>query len=193
MSPRSCRSCGQRAGEAAAGWEFSVTEAAVEVVDEWCAHGPGALVVDDVHWADGSTQLLFQRLQRALPTLPLLITLAIQPTEPRSCSAASHPTKLDPAAVLRALRADGAIVLDLAPLSDTEVLRLAERLSGPARPSPALLASLSAAAGNPLYVHELISAHEQRAAARDREATATGIGFAPDASDPGDPTDASAA
>lgn len=182
-------------GEAAAGWESSVTEAAVEVVDEWCAHGPGALVVDDVHWADGSTQLLFQRLQRALPTLPLLITLAIQPGEPRSCFAASHPTRLDPAAVLRALRADGAIVLDLAPLGDAEVLRLAERLSGPARPSPALLAGLSAAAGNPLYVHELISAHEQRAAARDREATATGIGFAPDASAPSDPaapTDASA-
>ncbi|MGP3980208.1 helix-turn-helix transcriptional regulator [Streptomyces sp. KR80] len=155
-------------GEGASDWEFSVTEVVIQVLDQWCAQGPGALVVDDLHWADPATLLVLHRLQRALGTLPLLIALAIQPL----------PSRGDAAALLRVLKARGADTLKPAPLGDRDVALLAERLRG-ARPPGALLAGLSATAGNPLYVHEMVAAYEQRGAS----GAFTAMG-APPATDP---------
>lgn len=134
-------------GATRADWESSVTEAILTVLDIWCASGPVALLLDDMHWADHSSLVVLNRLQRILHQVPLLVCVAAQPTVRR--------TGLTSA--LRVLKDRGALSLRLKPLSDDDVAELVARLVG-ARPAPALLERMSAAAGNPLFVTEMATA-----------------------------------
>ena len=62
------------AGDAEALDRAEVFEAVLGVVEELCAHGPLALVVEDAHWADASTRdLLSFLLTRRLPGRCLLV------------------------------------------------------------------------------------------------------------------------
>ncbi|MFI6663227.1 ATP-binding protein [Streptomyces sp. NPDC050523] len=129
-----------------ADWEFGVTEALGSLLDRWCAQGPVALMLDDVHRTDDSSLVGLSRLHRSLRQLPLLIC------------ASAHPTRSDQdgGGVLRALRDRWIHDLSLGPLDHTSVACMVRGLLG-ADPGPQLQEYLVGAAGNPLFVSELIS------------------------------------
>ena len=119
----------------------------VELVLELCADGPLAVVVDDLHWADEDSLLVWNRLAHATHRLPLLLFGASRPL-PRT-------------AVLDRLREtvvrQGGTTLRLDRLPDSEVDELVGGIVG-APPGPGLRRLTSRAAGNPLYVQELAEA-----------------------------------
>jgi DNA-binding CsgD family transcriptional regulator len=130
--------------------EYMVAEAVLDLLDHWCATGPVALLVDDLQWSDPSSLLVLSRLGGAVRQLPLLLVLAYQPV-PR-------PGELD--SLLRRLHDRGAVAVPLGPLDEPAVARLVGQLTG-AVPDDGLLARAAGAAGNPLYVTELIRAADQ--------------------------------
>ena len=130
--------------------EDPVTAAADQLaalVDRLCAVGPLVLAIEDLHWADGATLRLWERLGRATASAPLLLVATRRPVPVRP--------ELD---LLRdELRASGGVLIDLGGLTEPEVAKLAaERLGG--APGPRLARLLASAAGNPLYTGELLRA-----------------------------------
>jgi hypothetical protein len=59
-----------------AGAEYPVIESVLALVERWCAAGPVAVAVDDLHWADSASVLLLHRLGRVAGQLPLLLAAA---------------------------------------------------------------------------------------------------------------------
>lgn len=127
--------------------EYLVIEAILGLVDDWCADGPVALIVDDLQWADAASLRVLNRLGRVIGQLPLFV----------GASCLSLPRSDELAGLVRALDVRGALSVSLGPLPDPEVDALASRLVG-ARPSPNLSAAIGEAAGNPLYITELVAA-----------------------------------
>jgi DNA-binding CsgD family transcriptional regulator/tetratricopeptide (TPR) repeat protein len=138
---------GTRAAAGASDREFVVTEAILDLVDRWCTAGPVVLVVDDLQWTDPSSLVVLSRLGRAIDQVPLLVVGACRPI-PRG-------EELD--ALLRSLDARGAGSLTLGPLPPPEVAALVDHLVG-APPDAGLLDLVAGAAGNPLYITELVGA-----------------------------------
>src|SRR5215831_2130515 len=134
-----------RAGDPGPDVRFKVSEAIVELVDELTARGPVVMVVENLHWADGSSLYTLHRLGRRLSQLPLLLC----------CTTRSAPRSEQLAELLRSLDRQGSHSLRLSPLDQAQSLRLAERLLG-ARVGPNLATQLQAAGGNPLYLEELV-------------------------------------
>jgi DNA-binding CsgD family transcriptional regulator len=123
-------------------------DALCEHVGRLCAAQPLLIVVDDLHWADEASLLLWSRLSRAAARLPLLLVGLSRRTPNRP--------ELD---VLRAELAgsDAGHELTLGPLGPSEVAALAEAVTG-GRPGPRLERLLASAGGNPLYVREILDA-----------------------------------
>ncbi|MEU0504010.1 AAA family ATPase [Nocardia sp. NPDC005998] len=146
-SPIDALRSGDRVGDVAATHELTIAEAILDQIDTWCAAGPIALVMDDVHWADRSSLTLLHRLCTLVDELPLLLVLATRPL-PR-----------DPAfaALSAELVARQAPVLRLGALPATDAAKLVRELIG-AEPGPRLLAKVAEAGGNPLHVSELVAA-----------------------------------
>ncbi|MFG2191689.1 AAA family ATPase [Streptomyces sp. NPDC048639] len=128
------------------GADFATAEAVLGLLDEWCTAGPVALVVDDLHWADSGTLLLLHRLGKSLGTVPLLVVCASRPVP---------GGELD--RLRRSLATSGAHGVTVGPLDETAVGELAEGLLG-APAGPGLRRLLGGAAGNPLFVTELLAA-----------------------------------
>jgi tetratricopeptide (TPR) repeat protein len=123
----------------------AATERMLAVIDELCASTPVTLVVDDVQWADTTTMVTLRRLVRMTRRLPLLVVMA----------ARRFPQRRD-LGVLRTTLAPSSRIR-LTGLSDPEVVEfLAEAAGGP--PGPRLTALAQGAAGNPLYLTELMAA-----------------------------------
>ena len=125
--------------------EYPVIESVLALVEGWCAAGPVAVAVDDLHWADSASVLLLHRLGRVAGQLPLLLVAARR-------SGAGGP---DAEALARTWLGHGAAQIALGPLPDAAVNRLVADLAG-GRPGPALRGLVSGAAGNPLYIQELV-------------------------------------
>jgi len=126
---------------------FAVAEKLLALVEDWCAQRPLLIVLEDLQWADPATLSWLGRFARYLPGLPLVLLCTVRPL-PRS-------DELDR---LRAvLVSTGAREIQLGPLSEPAWRRLAGILLG-ARPDPALQTQLAGAAGNPLFLTELIGA-----------------------------------
>ena len=106
---------------------------------------PVALVVDDLHWADPASLRLWVRLARTARQVPLLLIGLTRPV----------PQREDLLALRRAV--DGAHRLQLGSLSQPAVAELVGTLAG-GRPDAGLLKLADGAAGNPLYLTELIAA-----------------------------------
>jgi tetratricopeptide (TPR) repeat protein len=106
---------------------------------------PTALVIDDLQWADPATVRLLGRLARLSHQVPLLLIAIMRPVPQR-----------DDLFMLRRAQND-AIRLDLDPLSEQAVSELVTALAGGA-PDDELLAIAEDAAGNPLYLTELLDA-----------------------------------
>lgn len=126
-------------------------DAIAAVVESLCARGPVALVVDDVHWADGATLLLLAALARRTLDLPLLVVLAHRPL--------SGGQELETLAdSLRRAEQRGfvsATWLELAPLDARAATTLGEQVAGGTL-GPALADLVARCDGNPLLVAELV-------------------------------------
>jgi DNA-binding CsgD family transcriptional regulator/tetratricopeptide (TPR) repeat protein len=123
----------------------AATERLLSLVDELCTGAPVLLVVDDLQWADPATVQTLGRLVRTVHQLPLLVAGVMRPV----------PFRDDLKALSRLVKP--ADRLRLHSLSDAEVARLVETAAG-GRPGPRLLRLAAGAAGNPLYVTELVDA-----------------------------------
>ncbi|MGW3290829.1 ATP-binding protein [Streptomyces sp. NPDC001002] len=140
----------------AAGWTMrllagdpvvAATEQLLVLVDRLTASGPLVLAVEDLQWADEASLLMWRRLCRASVQLPLLVI--------GTCRPAPGRTELEP--LRRDLRSQGGRSIALDQLPEAQVAELA-RLLAHAVPGPMLTERLRSAAGNPLYVRELLDA-----------------------------------
>jgi tetratricopeptide (TPR) repeat protein len=117
------------------------------LIDQLCAAGPVVLTIEDLHWADDATLILWRRLSRATAQLPLLLV--------GSCRPVPQPDELD--RLRRELREHGGKVIHLEGLAAPDVARLAQERLG-FLPGQRLAEHLALAAGNPLYTRELLDA-----------------------------------
>jgi DNA-binding CsgD family transcriptional regulator len=138
---------GKAAAPDAANRDFLVTEEMLELVDQWCAQRPLALMLDDLQWSDSSSLLVLYRLIQQLGQLPLLVVASTRPL----------PQREELVGLRHALDARGATTVRLGPLDDGSVAQLVQNILG-APASPELSGLVAAAAGNPLYVTELVAA-----------------------------------
>ena len=122
-----------------------LAEQLLALVAEQCAMRPTILVIDDLQWADQASIILWGRLARSAQQVPLLLIGMMRPV----------PQRDDVLALRRA--AGDATRLQLAGLTETAVADLVAELSG-GRPDDGLLRLADGAAGNPLYVTELVAA-----------------------------------
>jgi DNA-binding CsgD family transcriptional regulator len=123
----------------------ALAEQLLALVAEQCAVQPTILVVDDLQWADQATITLWGRLARSVRKSPLLLAGMTRPVPQREDLLA-----------LRRVAADSAR-LTLAALTEPAVAELVAALAG-GRPEQSLLRLAEGAAGNPLYVTELVAA-----------------------------------
>lgn len=115
------------------------------LVTELCVAAPTVLVIDDLQWADLATIGVWDRLARSVDRLRLLLVGISRPV----------PERAEMLAARRAVGARGVISLER--LTDDAVTELVtDLLNG--RPGTGLLRIASGAAGNPLYLTELVAA-----------------------------------
>jgi DNA-binding CsgD family transcriptional regulator len=129
------------------GLEYRLVDELVERVEDAALRRPVVVVLEDLHWADPATVVALRALGRRLAHLPIGLLVTFRPS-PR-------PVELD--RLIDAWRDDGALYLPLAPLEHRSVIELASELVG-GRPGEELERQLLAAAGNPLFVTELLGA-----------------------------------
>lgn len=167
--------------------ELVVIEAVLDAVDEWCADGPAAILLDDAQWADHPSLLTLRRIGLMTGHHPLAIGLTTR----------AVPQNEGLVQLLGDLEAQGGRTLHPGPLPAPEVAELVERLLG-ARPDRSLLQLVTGAAGNPLYITELVGALNLDGRIRiadgtarydARTATATAAGTAAATATAGDGTD----
>jgi DNA-binding CsgD family transcriptional regulator/tetratricopeptide (TPR) repeat protein len=123
----------------------ALAEQLLALVAEQCAAQPTVLVVDDLQWADRASVTLWGRLARLAPQMPLLLIGMMRPV----------PQRDDLVALRRAV--DDANRLQLTALDKAAVADLVAVLAG-GKPDDNLLRLAGGAAGNPLYVTELVAA-----------------------------------
>jgi len=135
------------------GLRFRVVDAFTDLVEELALTGPLVLGLDDLQWADPSSLLTLGALARRLTDLPVGVIGCLR-LSPRGA-------ELDRLA--GALEAAGARHLTLHPLTGEAVTGLVAQAVA-AEPGPRLLAEVAGAAGNPLFVTEVLAALAQEGA-----------------------------
>ena len=123
----------------------ALAEQLLALVGEQCAVQPAILVIDDLQWADQASVALWGRLARSVRQVPLLLVGMMRPV----------PQRKDLLALRRAVR--DAVRLQLAGLDEAAVTELVAALAG-GEPDDKLLRLADGAAGNPLYVAEMVAA-----------------------------------
>ncbi|MGW9595502.1 helix-turn-helix transcriptional regulator [Streptomyces chartreusis] len=126
---------------------FGAAERIQYLLTDRCDEIPVALLLDDLQWADPSSLAVLQRIQRRAAGLSLLIGMTVHPIASSSGHASS----------LLAIKSAVDRRLPLCPLAEEDVFRLTSSLLG-ARPGPELMDRVSAAAGNALFITELVGA-----------------------------------
>src|ERR1017187_2290660 len=133
-------------GEAAAdGGTAVLAERLLVLVAEHCAVSPTILVSDDLQWAVQASIALWGRLARSARQVPLLLIGMMRPVPQR-----------DDVLALRRVAGDAAR-LQLTGLTGTAMSDLLAALAG-GKPDGNLLRLADGAAGNPLYLTELVAA-----------------------------------
>ena len=149
MNPRRNTIVGLLRGEVTTGRGTDVpavlAEQLLALVAEQCAVRPTILVVDDLQWADQASITLWGRLARSARQVPLLLVGMMRPGPQR-----------DDLLALRRVAGDTAR-LQLTGLTGAAVTDLVAALAG-GKPDGNLLRLADGAAGNPLYVTELVAA-----------------------------------
>ena len=123
----------------------ALAEQLLALIAEQCAERPTILVIDDLQWADQASITLWGRLAKSVRQSPLLLVGMMRPV----------PQRDDLLALRRA--AGEAARLELTGLAPAAVTELVAALAG-GRPDDKLLRLADGAAGNPLYVTELVGA-----------------------------------
>jgi DNA-binding CsgD family transcriptional regulator len=119
----------------------------VGLVDELCAAAPTIIILDDLQWADDASLLVWHQLASSIDQLRLLLIGTCRPA----------PRRVDVRELRAAVVRRGDAVVTLGPLTDTDVTALVTAMLG-APPGDALRQLTAQAAGNPLYVRELVDA-----------------------------------
>jgi DNA-binding CsgD family transcriptional regulator/tetratricopeptide (TPR) repeat protein len=122
-----------------------LAEQLLALVADHCAVRPTILVIDDLQWADQASITLWGRLARSTRQVPLLLIGMMRPV----------PHRDDLLALRRA--AGDAARMQLDGLTGAAVADLVATLAG-GRPDGSLLRLAKGAAGNPLYLTELVAA-----------------------------------
>jgi DNA-binding CsgD family transcriptional regulator len=135
------------------GLRFRAVDAFADLAEDLALSGPLVLGVDDLQWADPSSLLTLGAVTRRVAYLPVAVIACLRPS-PR-------PAELD--RLVDVLGAAGARHLSLSSLAEQAVTELVGEVVA-AAPGPGLLARISGAAGNPLYVIELLAALVQEGA-----------------------------
>ena len=104
---------------------------------------PAVIMVDDAHWADDASLDIIRYLGRRLESLPGLLLVSYRPAD----LAEEHPLRR----VLGSLPPSSTVRIDLRPLSDGTVGRLAEE----AGRDPATV--VAAVGGNPFFLAEVLA------------------------------------
>jgi DNA-binding CsgD family transcriptional regulator len=136
-----------------------LAEQLLALVAEQCAVRPTILVIDDLQWADQASIALWGRLARSAQQMPLLLVGTMRPV----------PQRDDLLALRRA--AGEAARLQLTGLTEAAVADLIAAVVG-GKPDGTLLRLADGAAGNPLYVTELVAAMARSASLTITEAGA---------------------
>jgi DNA-binding CsgD family transcriptional regulator/tetratricopeptide (TPR) repeat protein len=123
----------------------ALAEQLLALVAEQCAAQPTVLVIDDLQWADQASVRLWGRLARSARQMPLLLIGMMRPV----------PLREDLLTLRRTV--DDAVRLQLSALTENATADLIRVLAG-GRPDRDLLRLADGAAGNPLYVTELVAA-----------------------------------
>ncbi|HEX6352212.1 ATP-binding protein, partial [Actinophytocola sp.] len=123
----------------------AASEQVFAMVAEVCDTSPVVLVVDDLQWADPATIGVWERLAHSVGRLSLLLVGVTRPV----------PQRADLLAVKRAVGDRRVMKLDRLP--EIAVERLLGELSH-GQPGKSLLRIAADAAGNPLYLTELVAA-----------------------------------
>jgi DNA-binding CsgD family transcriptional regulator len=124
----------------------ALAEQLLALISEQCAAAPTIVVIDDLQWADAATVALWGRLARTAQQMALLLVGTMRPVPQR-----------EDLLVLRRSAVAGAARLQLGGLTGAAVADLVAALVG-AQPDDRLLQLAGGAAGNPLYVTELVAA-----------------------------------
>ena len=159
------------AGDAGAA-RFAIIEGIVDLLQRMGDRGPVLLAVEDLHFADACTLVTLGRIARSRAHLGVSIVCTTRPSG----------GVREREALLRTLVADGATELAIPQLDAATVAALVEDVLG-AKPGPNLLARVEGAAGNPLYVLELVRAllQEGLVQAADEMAEVDSTGLPPSA------------
>jgi DNA-binding CsgD family transcriptional regulator len=129
------------------GLRFRTVDALCDLVESLALEQPLVIGLDDLQWADPSSLLTLAALARSAIGLPVVIVGCYRP----------FPQSLQLRQSLDALDAAGAVRLRLLPLADPDVSGLVGDVLGTA-PDDDLLTAVTGAAGNPLFVIELVKA-----------------------------------
>jgi DNA-binding CsgD family transcriptional regulator len=132
---------------AAAERQFRIGETILELLDELCARGPVVLAFEDLHWADPTTLGVLARVAANLDAVPAAMIVTARP----------HPRRPELERLLGRLETHGATRLHVGPLDDGACVDLLAALVG-GPPGERLIAQARRAAGNPLFVGELVAA-----------------------------------
>jgi tetratricopeptide (TPR) repeat protein len=122
-----------------------LAEQLLALIAEQYAAQPTILVVDDLQWADQASIRVWGQLARPVRQVPLLLAGMMRPVPQR-----------DDLLALRRLVGDAARV-QLSALDEAAVASLVAALAG-GQPDAILLQLADGAAGNPLYITELVTA-----------------------------------
>src|SRR5260370_1255105 len=122
-------------------------EVLMSLAEELCAAAPTVMVIDDLQWADDASLLVWHQLAASIDQLRLLLIATCRPT----------PRRPEVQQVRAAVVRRGGAVITLGPLPETDVAALVTAMVG-APPGDALRRLTARAAGNPLYVRELVDA-----------------------------------
>jgi DNA-binding CsgD family transcriptional regulator len=125
----------------------SGVEVLMALADELCASAPTVLVIDDLQWADEASLLVWHQLAASIDQLPLLLIATCR----------SDPRRPQVQQVRRSLARRGGAVVTLGPLPEADVATLVTAMLG-TPPAGTLRQLTGQAAGNPLYLRELVDA-----------------------------------
>jgi DNA-binding CsgD family transcriptional regulator len=131
----------------------SGVEVLIALADELCAAAPTVLVIDDLQWADDASLLVWHQLAASIDQLRLLLIATCR----------SEPRRPEVQQVRASLARRGGAVVTLGPLPETDVAALVAAMLG-APPGDTLRQLTAQAAGNPLYLRELVDALERERA-----------------------------
>ncbi|MGH4001936.1 MAG: ATP-binding protein, partial [Pseudonocardiaceae bacterium] len=140
-----------RAPVVAADLGFRIIDESVALLERLATDRPVVIAFEDLHWADPSTLRAVRAIGRALPDLPVAMLITLRP----------FPERPELVRVFDELINRGAVHLTLEALDDPTVIALAESVAG-APPGTALSGQLPWAAGNPLFIIELVKAQREQ-------------------------------